>query len=113
MEEEPGVVAPGLVPDEVLNPRAFPRFRVTGDFDHTVVHKREFRASTRGEFPGGDRRKGGGQEWIRTTEGVSQRIYSPPRLATSVPTHSLKKGGVLYGGRIPAASGLSGSLAGR
>jgi len=21
-----------------------------------------------------------GQEWIRTTEGVSQRIYSPPRL---------------------------------
>ena len=27
-----------------------------------------------------------GQEWIRTTEGVSQRIYSPPRLATSVPT---------------------------
>ena len=32
--------------------------------------------------PSGD----GGQEWIRTTEGVSQRIYSPPRLATSVPT---------------------------
>ncbi len=27
-----------------------------------------------------------GQEWIRTIEGVSQRIYSPPRLATSVPT---------------------------
>jgi hypothetical protein len=30
--------------------------------------------------------RGTGQEWIRTTEGVSQRIYSPPRLATSVPT---------------------------
>ena len=30
-----------------------------------------------------------GQEWIRTTEGVSQRIYSPPRLATSVPTRFL------------------------
>ena len=29
---------------------------------------------------------GGGQDWIRTSEGVSQRIYSPPRLATSVPT---------------------------
>ena len=29
----------------------------------------------------------GGQDWIRTSEGVSQRIYSPPRLATSVPTH--------------------------
>src|SRR3954453_8949432 len=27
-----------------------------------------------------------GQGWIRTSEGVSQRIYSPPRLATSVPT---------------------------
>src|SRR5204862_6977143 len=25
-----------------------------------------------------------GQSWIRTNEGVSQRIYSPPRLATSV-----------------------------
>ena len=31
-------------------------------------------------------RRRNGQEWIRTTEGVSQRIYSPPRLATSVPT---------------------------
>jgi hypothetical protein len=28
----------------------------------------------------------GGQDRIRTCEGVSQRIYSPPRLATSVPT---------------------------
>ena len=27
-----------------------------------------------------------GQRWIRTIEGVSQRIYSPPRLATSVST---------------------------
>ena len=30
--------------------------------------------------------KGNGQNWIRTSEGVSQRIYSPPRLATSVST---------------------------
>ena len=29
----------------------------------------------------------GGQSRIRTCEGVSQRIYSPPRLATSVSTH--------------------------
>jgi hypothetical protein len=29
-----------------------------------------------------------GQEWIRTTEGVSQQIYSLPRLATSVPTRT-------------------------
>ena len=34
-------------------------------------------------------RENHGQEWIRTTEGVSQRIYSPPRLATSVPTRRL------------------------
>jgi hypothetical protein len=34
--------------------------------------------------PGGEN----GQDWIRTSEGVSQRIYSPPRLATSVPTRS-------------------------
>ena|SRR5579862_9671385 len=27
----------------------------------------------------------GGEEWIRTTEGISQQIYSLPRLATSVP----------------------------
>gem|GEM_PF-234398 len=31
-----------------------------------------------------------GQEWIRTTEGVSQRIYSPPRLAISEKTKHLK-----------------------
>ena len=30
--------------------------------------------------------RGSGQRWIRTIEGVSQRIYSPPRLATSVST---------------------------
>jgi hypothetical protein len=38
----------------------------------------------------------GGQDWIRTSEGVSQRIYSPPRLATSVPTHFVcaKRSGV-------------------
>src|SRR6266542_1512872 len=30
----------------------------------------------------------GGPGWIRTSEGVSQQIYSLPRLATSVPTHT-------------------------
>ena len=34
--------------------------------------------------------EGGGQNWIRTSEGVSQRIYSPPRLATSVSTLFLR-----------------------
>ena len=29
----------------------------------------------------------GGPEWTRTTEGVSQQIYSLPRLTASVPTH--------------------------
>jgi hypothetical protein len=43
-----------------------------------------------------------GQDWIRTSEGVSQRIYSPPRLATSVPTR--EKGGALYARAIGAAS---------
>jgi hypothetical protein len=33
-----------------------------------------------------------GQEWIRTTEGVSQQIYSLPRLATSVPTRDGTRG---------------------
>ena len=31
--------------------------------------------------------RNGGEEWIRTTEGISQQIYSLPRLATSVPLH--------------------------
>ena len=31
----------------------------------------------------------GGPGWIRTSEGVSQQIYSLPRLSTSVPTHIL------------------------
>ena len=30
----------------------------------------------------------GGPSWIRTSEGVSQQIYSLPRLATSVSTHT-------------------------
>ena len=30
-----------------------------------------------------------GQRWIRTTEGVSQQIYSLPHLATLVFAHSL------------------------
>jgi hypothetical protein len=29
-----------------------------------------------------------GQGWIRTSEGVSQQIYSLPRLAASVPTRN-------------------------
>jgi hypothetical protein len=33
-----------------------------------------------------------GQEWIRTTEGISQQIYSLPRLATSVPTRDRTRG---------------------
>ena len=32
------------------------------------------------------RESSGGQGWIRTSEGVSQWIYSPPRLATPEPT---------------------------
>ena len=39
---------------------------------------------------------GSGQNWIRTSEGVSQRIYSPPRLATSVSTLSRGVGGYTY-----------------
>jgi hypothetical protein len=33
----------------------------------------------------------GGQGWIRTIEGISQQIYSLPRLATSVPTPGKKR----------------------
>ena len=33
--------------------------------------------------------KVGGEGWIRTTEGISQQIYSLPRLATSVPLHCI------------------------
>src|SRR6476659_7384397 len=40
--------------------------------------------------------RGSGQNWIRTSEGVSQRIYSPPRLATSVSTLSRGVGGYTY-----------------
>ena len=31
-----------------------------------------------------NKKKNGGQRWIRTTEGVSQQIYSLPHLATLV-----------------------------
>ena len=31
-----------------------------------------------------------GQRWIRTTEGVSQQIYSLPHLATLVTTRPIK-----------------------
>ena len=30
----------------------------------------------------------GGPGWTRTSEGISQQIYSLPRLTASVPTHS-------------------------
>jgi hypothetical protein len=33
-----------------------------------------------------------GQGWIRTSEGVSQQIYSLPRLAASVPTRDGTRG---------------------
>ena len=48
----------------------------------------------------------GGPGWIRTSEGVSQQIYSLPRLSTSVPTHILlpeAAAGALYA----TAAGLS------
>ena len=34
-------------------------------------------------------KRDGGEGWIRTTEGISQQIYSLPRLATSVPLHGV------------------------
>ena len=34
-----------------------------------------------------NKKKNGGQRWIRTTEGVSQQIYSLPHLATLVFAH--------------------------
>ena len=36
--------------------------------------------------------KVGGEGWIRTTEGISQQIYSLPRLATSVPLPRMNAG---------------------
>src|SRR4051812_23176299 len=51
--------------------------------------------------------RSGGQSWIRTSEGVSQRIYSPPRLATSVSTLSLKKGGGAIYDALPDRASLS------
>jgi hypothetical protein len=52
----------------------------------------------------------GGPGWIRTSEGVSQQIYSLPRLATSVPTQILLPhavaGGIIRdtGGPVKSAS---------
>jgi hypothetical protein len=43
--------------------------------------------------------RGSGQSWIRTSEGVSQRIYSPPRLATSVSAR-FRRGRALYAARL-------------
>jgi hypothetical protein len=43
----------------------------------------------RPDFP--NQHKVGGQGWIRTSEGVSQWIYSPPRLATPEPTHKSRR----------------------
>ena len=50
---------------------------------------------------GGDKKRSaiallrGGQRWIRTTEGVSQQIYSLPHLATLVFAHCLNSGAKL------------------
>ena len=51
---------------------------------------------------------GGGPSWIRTSEGVSQQIYSLPRLATSVPTHMrpFRQRGVLYGAKGEMSNGI-------
>jgi hypothetical protein len=51
----------------------------------------------------------GGQNWIRTSEGVSQRIYSPPRLATSVSALSLVGSRVIRRPHV-TARGLSKEL---
>ena len=51
---------------------------------------------------------GSGQRWIRTIEGVSQRIYSPPRLTTSVSTLS-RRGAVC----LPAEGGRRKGFAGK
>src|SRR4030095_6658873 len=53
--------------------------------------------------------RGSGQNWIRTSEGVSQRIYSPPRLATSVSALSLVGSRVIRRPRT-TARGLSKEL---
>ena len=39
----------------------------------------------------GKRREEVGRSWIRTSEGVSQQIYSLPRLATSVSARELER----------------------
>src|SRR5439155_26601016 len=44
----------------------------------------------RGQQPGD-----GGRNWIRTSEGVSQQIYSLPPLATWVSYHTTQRGGGL------------------
>ena len=43
--------------------------------------------------------RGSGQSWIRTSEGVSQRIYSPPRLTTSVSTLLVRSGVLIRAAR--------------
>src|SRR5437762_9385406 len=46
-------------------------------------------------MPAFPRRRNGGRNWIRTSEGVSQQIYSLPPLATWVSYHTTQRGGGL------------------
>jgi hypothetical protein len=60
-------------------------------------------------WPNTDDIDGGGPSWIRTSEGVSQQIYSLPRLATSVSTHTcchLRQRFVLYEAKEEMSNGI-------
>ena len=52
----------------------------------TVVAGKAASEEATDEFANNGSGRAFGQGWIRTSEGVSQQIYSLPRLATSVPT---------------------------
>ena len=54
--------------------------------DTVAVAKVAAREEATDEFANNGSGRVFGQGWIRTSEGVSQQIYSLPRLATSVPT---------------------------
>ena len=62
----------------------------------------------------GKRREEVGRSWIRTSEGVSQQIYSLPRLATSVSARERERLAKKWCGvkRVPVEKyGLFGALA--
>ena len=62
----------------------------------------------------GKRREEVGRSWIRTSEGVSQQIYSLPRLATSVSARERERLAKKWCGvkRVPVEKyGLLGALA--